>query len=656
MTHNKRKQIRFDKIVSVLLSFIILIQAFCIDSIVVSASENKAADVTLLFTTDIHSNVIPHLAWMGEGGDRVGGFARLKTAIDENYVDGSTLLLDSGDFSIGTLYQNFTVSDALELSLMEEMNYDAVALGNHDFDIGEDELRKEIGLLYEKGADLEVLCSNLTMDEDKIATDKTDNPMADCGVKNYTVLERSGVKIGIFALMGVEAEAYTKTETMTFSDPVASAKAMVKTLREQEKVDLVVALSHSGIVPGGYDEDKEIAEAVDGIDVILSGHCHVALEEAVVANDTIIVCAGTALNYLGKLELTRKGDKWDFDYRLLTLDEGYAADEKINELIAPFTDKINEDYLKKYGGGTKLQDEFAYSPYDFRDAEVMGNAVENYPYAGLLADAYLEALHDLGHEEVQISVVPVGTVRGGLYKGELQVMDVFNVLSYGSSPIDGSAGSPVVTCLVTGKELYDICETSISLSGMMTAIQMFFGGLRYTYNDARPIMNKVYQVEIFDEAANCYVTVERNEETLYTIAGSLTTLESISLMKDKSFGLLEVMPKDEAGNALNTEQKLQDRTLMAEDGSHELKEWYLLYHYIETMDKNEEGLSVIAAEYNEPATFMVETDKTVATFFTNTSKTGFLIYGIVSGVIILIMLGIFFGWMRRKRRSQKSDA
>ncbi len=151
---------------------VILLLLFLIPWFSVHGEEKTGDTLTILFTTDIHSNDVTHKAWDGEKGVNIGGFARLKTMIDQNRVEGETLLLDSGDFSTGTLFQNFTKSDALELCLMNQLGYDAIALGNHDFDVTEEGLRQELEVFRSKTTGTDLICSNLTDGDGRVPQGK----------------------------------------------------------------------------------------------------------------------------------------------------------------------------------------------------------------------------------------------------------------------------------------------------------------------------------------------------------------------------------------------------------------------------------------------------------------------------------------------------
>ena len=606
----------------------------------VTSEDVASADaVTLLFTTDIHSNHVPHLAMLDGEGARLGGFARLKTAVDRHSVAGRTLLLDSGDFSMGTLYQNYTQSDALELTIMDQIGYDAVALGNHDYELGEDGLAKELSTFRANGGKLALLASNLTGGDGKATAEQNRNPLNSLGVQNYTVLERGGRRIGIFSLMGYDAISYTPVTTFSFADPVASAKAIVEQLRTVEQVDMVVALSHAGTMPdGSFHEDADIAEAVDGIDVILSGHEHVQTPEPIVANGTIIVCAGTALNYLGKLTLTLApdGDGWTGAYALIPLTDAFAEDGEIAAALAGYTSRIESDFIQPMGVAEGLTEPFARSDYDFIDGDHMCLALENYPFATLIGDAYFDGLARAGVTDVAAVAVPVGFVRNGLYRGELSVMDVYNALSYGISPLDGSAAAPICTFYLTGSELYNICETSVSLSGLMNSVQMLLGGLRYTYSDARLLLDKVYSVEARNPETGAYEPVARDDSRLYRVAASWTALQNLSLLGEKSYGVITVVPKDASGTPYAADA-LPSTVVLRQTGQ-ELKEWYALYDYLSGMPVDETGLHAVDAKYGQTPAYMTERSGGIGLFFTNPSKAFLVICGALLLLLLLLAL------------------
>ena len=245
---------------------------------------------TILHTNDMHSALIG----MGPAADYTpftlnddatrGGYARLASLIATRRQtrggDGPVLTLDAGDFSMGTAFAAATRETGGELQLMSRMGYDATTFGNHEFDLGPDGLGKAIAVAAKAGRVPAILVSNTIV----AGTDAT---LADLQrltkrgvIRRYLVIERGGMRFGVFGVIGKEAISVTVgAGAAKFADAIETAREVVKVLRETEKVDVVIALSHGGVVKGKdgrytEGEDVELARDVPGIDVVISGQPH----------------------------------------------------------------------------------------------------------------------------------------------------------------------------------------------------------------------------------------------------------------------------------------------------------------------------------------------------------------------------------------------
>ncbi len=236
----------------------------CLMTMAGSAQET----LTILHTNDSHSTVMPlnkNLADTLKAGR--GGFLRRLAMVEEERDKTPDLLLfDSGDFSQGSPYYALFGGE-VEVGLMNRMHYDAAVIGNHEFDGGMDNLVKLL-----KMAEFPILCANY---------DFTGTP-AEGLVKQYTVIERDGVRIGVFGLSPVleglvAAENYVG---VTYRDPIESAKDVVATLRGKEGCDVVICLSHIGWEMGDDEfDDNKLVAATTGIDLVLGGHSHTYLNK-----------------------------------------------------------------------------------------------------------------------------------------------------------------------------------------------------------------------------------------------------------------------------------------------------------------------------------------------------------------------------------------
>ena len=227
--------------------------------------------LVILHTNDTHSTIFPlnvNLADTLKAGR--GGFMRRVAMLnEERKKEPELLLFDSGDFSQGSPYYTLFKGD-VEVGLMNQMRYDAVVIGNHEFDFGLDNMARIFRM-----AKFPILCANY---------DFTGTPVEGL-VKPYVILKRKGMKIGVFGLSpAMEGLVDTaKCHGVKFLDPIVVAKDMVRTLK-QRRCDLIICLSHLGWHIRGID-DKLVIENTEGLDLVLGGHSHSFFEQLQYAKD-----------------------------------------------------------------------------------------------------------------------------------------------------------------------------------------------------------------------------------------------------------------------------------------------------------------------------------------------------------------------------------
>jgi 5'-nucleotidase len=261
----------------------------------VAAGAKKQKQIVILHTNDTHSCIMPLKAELADTmlAGRGGYLRRIAMIKEQRQQHPDLLLFDSGDFSQGSSYYTMFKGD-VETELMNQMNYDAVTIGNHEFDFGLDNMIRIFKL-----AKFPILCSNY---------DFGDTELKDI-VKPYITLKRQGVKIGVFALCpklkGLVSEK--NYLPLKYLDPAKVAQQMVDLLRGQEKCDLVICLSHLGWEVSDYSDDRLI-ENTAGIDLVLGGHSHTYLEKLVYVGDKKGRAVGVDQNgkhgvFVGKLVL-----------------------------------------------------------------------------------------------------------------------------------------------------------------------------------------------------------------------------------------------------------------------------------------------------------------------------------------------------------------
>lgn len=570
---------------------------------------------TILFTHDLHSHFLPQST--AEGGES-GGYARLKTVIDgERAVNPDALLVDGGDFSIGSLIQTLYTTQAAELRTMGAMGYDAVTIGNHEFDhkgVGFAKMLNSakaaqtaaMGLLtdsqypprnleaYQAQYGPLTLALPALLEANYAPAD--DNPdrafirsaMEDYGVTDCMTLERGGVTYGLFGLMGVDSDECAPTSGFTRTDAAKAAKRCVETLKG-EGAEIIVCLSHSGTGDSlASSEDEELAKAVDGIDVIVSGHTHSTLAEPLVVNDTYIVSSGPYCQNLGSLTFSwdGSGQKRLLDYRLIPIDETVTEDPEIAGLVERWKDMVGETYLARYG----LTYDEVLTHTDC-DLNTPASAVqENNGLGTLVSDAFLWADRTLNAAYADsphtVSVTADGVLRANLPAGDLTAAMAFDVLSMGVGE-DGTSGFPLVAVYLTGKELKAAMEVDASVTPIMPAAQLYMSGAKYAFNTKRMFFNRVYDAALtdvtFDESGtgNAY---EIDDNALYRVVTGMYSAQMLGTVKSKSMGLLSLEPKQANGTPVTD---FTDCILYDANGN-ELKEWYALAAYLEQF--GEKGL------------------------------------------------------------------
>ncbi|GHU88664.1 5'-nucleotidase [Clostridia bacterium] len=538
--------------------------------------------VNVIFTADIHDHLIAerYLNDAGQVAER-GGFPRLKSLLEgiKEVTAIDPLIIDGGDFSMGTLFQSLYTTDAPELRLMGELGYDAVTLGNHEFDYRSPGLVKMLNAAVASGDKLPLLLiSNIDWDEtiadpDKRAdAQKLKDALEKYGAKDWTIIEKNGVKIALFGIMGKEADSYAPESGLYFKDPVKRSREIVKEIKADGRADMIVCLSHSGLNLGEPDksEDEILAAKVPDIDLILSAHTHTMLEKPRVVGKTTIVACESYLKYVGFGMMVRQDDgRWKNGmYKLYTLSAETPEEEGMTTEVEAYKQKITKDYLAKFG--YEYDEKLAESSFSFKDFNKFGEVRGEEPFGDLLADAYAYAYRQtVTDKEPVITVVPKGVIRGTFIKGDITASDAFNILSLGIGA-DGVPGYPLVEVYLTGAELKTIAEVDTSVGDIMNEARLYMAGLKFTYNPKRLILNRVTDVTLSDGTAP-------EKDKLYRVVTGLYSCQMLGMVGKKSFGLLKLTPKDKNGGAMTDFEKHIVRNA---DGT-ELKEWVALAQYLE---------------------------------------------------------------------------
>lgn len=616
-------------------------------------TEPKQLDI--LFTHDTHSHLNSFTTIVNGEKKEAGGFAKLKTLIDEHKkANPDTLVLDGGDFSMGTLVQTVYDTEAAELRMLGQIGCDVTTLGNHEFDYQSKGLADMLNAAKNSGDTVPslVLC-NVDWDAMEEAglsegQKQIQSAFEKYQVKDYVVVQKGNIKIAVLGVFGKDALVCAPTCELVWKDPVKAAKQTVEKIKKKEKVDMIACVSHSGTWDeADKSEDEILAKEVPDIDLIISGHTHSQLDKPIQHGNTYIVSCGEYGKNLGTISMTQKDDgRWKAtSYELIPVSDEVNPDETTQAKIDALMDTVDINYLAKFGYTRK--EVLAENDIEFNSLDEMSTKHEELNLGDIISDAYVYAVENSDNydgDPVDVAVVPSGTVRDTYAKGEITVEAVYNSFSLGIGK-DGLAGYPLISAYLTGKELKLVAEIDASISDFMTTARLYCGGLNFTFNPHRMILNKV---------TDCYLTgqdgkrEEIQDDKLYHVVTDLYTGQMLGSVMDISYGLLSIIPKDKEGNPI---EDLEEYAIMEEN--QELKAWVAIARYMQSFDDTDgDGIANVSEYYaTTHGRKVVENSRNLVQLLKNPNKFFVLMIGIVTVAVLIVLLLIFFiQKVLRKRR------
>jgi 5'-nucleotidase len=471
----------------------------------VQASSPINFSLTILHTNDIHAH---YAAYNSDGSackDEavcLGGIARLKTLVDQYRAsEPDSILVDAGDQFQGTLYYKLFKADIVTRT-MNAMGYQAMAIGNHEFDDGPGMLAK-----LASGLSFPVLGTNLDVSGEVSLTGK---------LVTTTVITVDGQKIGLLGLTTPDTSFLSRPGKVVFKDPVASAAAAVAALQAQG-VDEIVALTHLG-----YDQDLALAQAVDGLDVIIGGHSHTFIYTPTVPmtftmplypkygtlapagpyptlthspdGDPVLVATEYCwLAFLGRLKVTFDGAGKVVAYQgdPVYLANSIVKDPGVNAWMAPYDAQV--DVLRHTAVGTTTVNlpVLVGTNQVCRTGECL--------LGDLVTDAMLWKVNTSGAvtttrgpldsgDPFQIAILNGGSFRAPL-TGTISVGDVLEVLPFGNT---------IATFDITGTYLLAALESGLSRVGTNSGTGRFpqVAGLRFAFDPWKPAGSRLISVEV----------------------------------------------------------------------------------------------------------------------------------------------------------------
>ena len=454
-----------------------------------------AADysLTILHTNDFHARFEPISKYdSGCGaednaeGKCFGGSARLMTAIEDARArSGNSLLVDGGDQFQGTLFYTY-YKGKLAAEMMNKMGYDAMTVGNHEFDDGPEVLRG-----FMDAVDFPVLMSNADVSGEKLLSD---------ALMKSTVIEKNGEKIGLIGLTPQDTdELASPGPNIIFTDPVDAVQGEVDKLTA-EGVNKIIVLSHSG-----YKVDQRVAENTTGVDVIVGGHTNTFLSNTsdkaegpypTMVGSTAIVSAYAYGKFLGELNVTfdDDGNVTKAEGEPIIMDAAVSEDEAVKARIAEAAKPLEE-----------IRNKVVAETAEAIDGDKNACRTGECAMGNLVADAMLDRVKDQG---VTIAIANGGGLRASIDAGEVTMGEVLTVLPFQNTlSTFETPGSTIVEALENGvSQLEDTAGRFAQVAG-----------LKYTFDGAAEPGKRVSDVMVMEgdswvpiDPAKTYLVVTNN--------------------------------------------------------------------------------------------------------------------------------------------------
>lgn len=597
--------------------------------------------VDIVFTHDTHSHLNTFTTMVDGLETELGGFARMNTLIEAQRAQNpDTLVIDGGDFSMGTLIQTVFETQAAELRMLGYLGCDVTTLGNHEFDYRSKGLANMLTSAQASGDAVPamVVCN---VDWDTMEAEgltegqqRLKDAFAAYGVSDYTVLEKGDVDIAVVGVFGKDALACAPTCELKFEDPIEAVKQTVADIKANEDVDMIVCVSHSGTWEDeSKSEDELLAKAVPDLDLILSGHTHTEIEKPIQHGSTYVVSCGEYGKNLGELTLTQQADgRWAMSaYELIPITSDIAVHAATQQTIDSFMDTVDTDYLARFGY-TKDQ-VLAENDIVFSTQKDLENIHEEHNLGDIIADAYVYAVENAADYDgvpVDLAVVPSGTVRDTYARGDITVEQVFNSFSLGIGA-DGVPGYPLISVYLTGREIRTAAEIDASVSDFMTTARLYCSGLNFTYNPHRLLLNRVTDVCLEDDGQR----VALEDDKLYRIVADLYSGQMLSAVTDMSYGILSIVPKYADGTPITDFEDV----IITENGR-ELKAWDSIARYMASFaDTDGDGIANVPAYYSTThGRKLVDTSRSPLALLKNPNKFTAVYAGLLAAAVLLIVL------------------
>jgi 5'-nucleotidase len=459
--------------------------------------------LTILHVNDTHSMLAPMGPRTADLKGTQGGIARAASIIGlAKMTEPNVLTLHGGDVFMGDIFFNQYFGIA-EFQLMNAIGFDAMAVGNHEFDLMPSTLLTAFDSSL-AGGGFSVISSNLILEDPAV------QPLKNY-IKPYIVKNYGNVKVGIFSLLTPETNYFSQPSPAVIDEDIVTTITNMVTALLGEGCNFIICMSHLGI-----SYDQEIAATTPYINVIISAHDHLKTETPIEITNPLgkpvwIVQANSAYSHVGKLKIVvNAGEANKLDYQLIPLDQTIPEEPTVaaivDNLITGIEAVYGPLYTQQCGQATDYFEEVANDLYT--------PGMHDTPIGNLVTDAFR------WKTGTQVAITVGGSTAQPLYKGPIVPADLFRVFGYGFNTVNG-LGYRIIKMNMTGAFLWAAIESAVSMSEILVNDELLpqVSGMKYFCNPNNSIGSRIEWITINDQPidplANYSVTA--NEFLVYAL-------------------------------------------------------------------------------------------------------------------------------------------